>query len=273
MYPGGGVKGRLSRTRPELAAFLKCWRERTNPSSVGLIAKGRRKTPGLRREEVAALAGVGVTWYTWLEQGREIVVSDALLEKLCAIFKLGYWDRRYMYLLCQGRLPSEYDLAEPEPSGLLKAITHLVHDLNPRPTFVLDGHWMVPCWNAAAEDIFKFSEKDDSSRNLMRLAFLDPQLRAMYDPWPCQAQQMVEFFRKDVAKYGRDEIYSDLIEELGRLDPRFNQWWICHEPTSSWSSVRRFKMRSGDRKAYEYLVLMASSEHRLRIVSYSPCEN
>ncbi|MEF9421429.1 MULTISPECIES: helix-turn-helix transcriptional regulator [Xanthomonas] len=260
------MTGRLKRTRHELSAFLKSWRERTAPASVGLEAKGRRKTPGLRREEVASLADVGVTWYTWLEQGREISASDEFLEKLALIFNLGYWDRRYLYLLCQQRLPT--DKEQPSVS-LPKSVMRLVCDLKDRPSFVIDGHWMVIYWNRAADKVFSFSEKPDNLRNLLRLVFLDEKTRALYDPWPCQARQMVSSFRKDVARYGRDSFYSNLIGELGELDIDFKHWWHSHELIAPCAGLRFIKS-NGNVQCFEYLTLTVNSEHRLRVVSYAP---
>src|SRR5690606_1796376 len=139
---------RLDRTRIELADFLRRRRESLSPLDVGLPLGKRRRTPGLRREEVAALAGVGLTWYTWLEQGRDINVSSAFLDNIPRVLKLDEPARRHLFLLAHRRPP----VRSGRPwCPLPPLVRRLLDDLARRPAYVLNLHWDVIGWNTAAE--------------------------------------------------------------------------------------------------------------------------
>ncbi|MEQ9511257.1 MAG: helix-turn-helix domain-containing protein, partial [Alloalcanivorax xenomutans] len=142
---------RLQRTRRELAAFLRARREAITPEQVGLADSGRRRTPGLRREEVATLAGVGVTWYTWLEQGREIGVSAPVLERIARVLKLDGAQRRHLFLLAQNRPPVEPGKTWCSVPPLVR---RLMDDWPHHPAYVLNLRWDVLAWNAAAQTLF-----------------------------------------------------------------------------------------------------------------------
>ncbi len=170
----------LKRTRTELGEFLRSRREQVTPEEVGLPVGKRRRTPGLRREEVAALAGVGLTWYTWLEQGRDIRASADFLDRLARTLKLDAIERRHLFLLAHQRLPAE-------PGKTWCSVPPLVHrlmnDLPTRPAYVLNLRWDVLAWNHAAARLFGFSEHPPEQRNLLWLLFMDTATRALFDPW------------------------------------------------------------------------------------------
>jgi transcriptional regulator with XRE-family HTH domain len=181
----------LERNRAELANFLRSRRERISPQDVGLPSGARRRTPGLRREEVAVLAGVGLSWYTWLEQGREISVSATFLENLSRTLKLDAAERRHLFLLAHHRHP-------PEPGKTWCVVPPLVHrlmaDLPMRPAYVLNLRWDVLAWHAAADKVFAFSSVPTERRNFLWLLFTASSMRALLDPWEDQALQiLVEF--------------------------------------------------------------------------------
>ncbi len=140
----------LERTRHDLAAFLRARRERVSPADVGLPSGGRRRTPGLRREEVASLAGVGLTWYTWLEQGRDIGVSAAFLDSLARVLKLDAAERRHLFLLAHERPP-----AEPGKTWCVvpPLVRRLMHDLAPHPAYILNLRWDVLTCNEPANQL------------------------------------------------------------------------------------------------------------------------
>ena len=157
----------LERTRSDLAAFLRAHRERLSPADVGLPSGGRRRTPGLRREEVAALAGVGLTWYTWLEQGRDIGVSATFLDNLARVLKLDAAERRHLFLLAHERPP-----AEPGKTWcvLPPMVRRLMHDL-PHPAFVLNLRWDVLGFNARPLNLMTARQR--LNRNVETLQALD----------------------------------------------------------------------------------------------------
>lgn len=154
---------RLDRTRTELAEFLRSRRSRITPEEVGLQASGRRRTPGLRREEVAAMAGVGITWYTWLEQGRDIGVSSEFLDDLCKVLKLDSAERRHLYMLAQKRPPKELSQAACTVPAVIRDMLFRLPD---NPAFVLNSRWDVLAWNSAGDKLFGFSDQPQGARNM-----------------------------------------------------------------------------------------------------------
>ena len=156
----------LDRTRTELTEFLKSRRERLAPEDVGLPVGRRRRTPGLRREEVAALAGVGVTWYTWLEQGREIGVSADFLDNLARVLKLDAAERRHLFLLAHERPPAEPGKTFCTVPSLA---ARLIEDLAPHAAYIINLRWDVLASNTPADHLFGFSRHDKGNRNMLRL--------------------------------------------------------------------------------------------------------
>lgn len=191
------LDNRLDRTRAELADFLRRRRECLSPLDVGLPAGKRRRTPGLRREEVAALAGVGITWYTWLEQGRSIKVSTAFLDNVSRVLKLDEIERRHLFLLAHQRPPAMAGQAWCEVSPLVR---RLLDDLTLRPAYVLNLRWDVIGWNEAAQNLFGFEQRDASERNMLWMLFADNRLNSKIIEWLIQAPQVLASFRRDLRR-------------------------------------------------------------------------
>lgn len=212
----------LERTRLELAEFLRRHRERLTPADAGLPSGGRRRTPGLRREEVAALAGVGLTWYTWLEQGREIGVSEDFLLRLAKVLKLDDAECSHLFVLAHRRPPPaeayQWDAVSP-------LVQKLMNEIENRPAYALNLRWDVIAWNPTADRLFGFSQKETSDRNLLRMVFSDPELRRRLPAWRDEAPGFVEALRHDLALVPEDPIMLQLIEELEKLSPDFRGWW------------------------------------------------
>ena len=255
----------MERTRKELADFLRSRRERLNPAELGLPAGGRRRTPGLRREEVAALAGVGLTWYTWLEQGRDISVSSTFLDNLSRVLKLDAAERRYLYLLTQQRPPAE-------PGKTWCAVPQVVHrlmgDLLSRPAYVINLRWDVLAWNNAADRVFRFSTHAPERRNLLWMLFADRATHALFEPWDEQALQMLSHFRRDFVKATQEPDICALIRDLEKVSPDFREWWQqqeIHGPNHGW---RRLHLKGLGLVAFEYTTLTIDEDRHLRLVYY-----
>lgn len=259
----------LERNRAELADFLRSRRERITPQEVGLPAGGRRRTPGLRREEVAALAGVGLSWYTWLEQGREIGVSASFLEKLSKTLKLDATERRYLFLLAHQRLP-------PEPGKTWCAVPPLVHrlmaDLPLRPAYVLNLRWDVLAWNAAADKVFGFSSFPVERRNLLWLLFTAPSMRALLDPWEDQALQILSSFRRDFVRAPLDPEIGALVKELEKVDTDFRTWWRQQDIHGSCQGIRHFNVADVGSVVFDHTSLTIDVDRDLRLVYYAAKE-
>ncbi|WP_274426088.1 helix-turn-helix transcriptional regulator [Chelativorans sp. YIM 93263] len=254
----------LERTRTDLSAFLRKHRERLTPADVGLPSSGRRRTPGLRREEVAALAGVGITWYTWLEQGREIGVSEDFLLRLSKILKLDDAECCHLFLLAHQRPPPPAAHHWPSVSP---HVQQMMDDLTTRPAYVTNLRWDVIAWNAAADRLFGFSGKEPSARNMLRMAFADPDLRRRLIAWRSEAPRLLENFRCDLALVPKDPPMLSLIEDLKKLSPDFRRWW---EATPQHTPCRGFEtIATGSRStSYQHEVFTVDEHRHLRMVVY-----
>ncbi len=177
--PGGASNG--SKRRDELADFLRTRRAALQPGDVGLPNGGRRRTAGLRREEVAQLAGVGVTWYTWLEQGRDVRASLDVLEALARALRLTATERTHLLLLGRGEEPPPPKSPAERVSPTLK---RMMKSLDPNPAFVLGRRWDYLAWNRAACAVFgDFEKVPRGARNHVWLTFMDPARRELWLDW------------------------------------------------------------------------------------------
>ena len=255
----------LARTRDDLAAFLRTRRERVSPSDVGLPSGTRRRTPGLRREEVAALAGVGLTWYTWLEQGREIGVSAAFLESLARVLKLDASERRHLFLLAHERPP-----AEPGKTWcvLPPLVRRLMHDLSPHAAYVLNLRWDVLGFNQPADQLFGFGTHEPGRRNLLWMLFTDPALHDRYIDWETQAPQILSSFRRDYARAAQESDVQDLVNELEKVSPDFKRWWRQHDVHAACSSTRMLRVDE-EPMAFDHTSLTIDENRHLRMVVYA----
>lgn len=260
----------MERSRKELSEFLRSRRERLSPADAGLPAGGRRRTPGLRREEVAALAGVGLTWYTWLEQGRQIGVSDTFLDNLARVLKLDAAERRYLYLLTQQRPP-----AEPGKTWCVvpPVVRRLMDDLALRPAYVSNLRWDILAWNAAADRVFRFSDHPPERRNLLRILFADDHTRTLFDPWQEQVAAMLARFRRDFVKAACEPDIRALVAELEKISPEFKQWWRKQDIDSGGSGQRSLNLAAAGTLVFDHTCLTIDEDRHLRLSCYAAAED
>ncbi|PAU51880.1 helix-turn-helix transcriptional regulator [Pseudomonas indica] len=259
----------LERTRAELAEFLRSRRERISPEEVGLPAGSRRRTPGLRREEVAALAGVGLSWYTWLEQGRDISVSSTFLDNLSRALKLDATERRHLFLLAHQRLPAE-------PGRTWCVVPPLIHrlmaDIPTRPAYVLNLRWDVLAWNAAADRVFGFSALPADRRNLLWMLFTSPAMRVLFNPWEEQALQILSSFRRDFVRATQDPEITALVKDLVKASPDFRDWWQQQDVHGPCQGVRDLRIEPIGPVVFEHTTLTIDEHRHLRLVYYAAKE-
>lgn len=257
----------LERSRIELAEFLRSRRERLTPEEVGLPSGGRRRTPGLRREEVATLARVGLSWYTWLEQGREISVSSTFLDNLSRALELDATERRHLYLLAQQRPP-----CEPGRTWCVvpPLIIRLIEDLDVRPSYVLNLRWDVLAWNDAADRLFGFSEQTPERRNLLWMLFTSKRLRQLLDLWEGQAVQIFSSFRRDFVQGTQDADIVELVKDLERVAPEFCDWWNRQDIHGPCQGIRYFRLDGIGQMVFEHTTLTVDVDRHLRLVYYAP---
>jgi transcriptional regulator with XRE-family HTH domain len=214
--------------RRELGDFVRAQREQLAPAAIGLTGVRRRRTPGLRREEVAELAGLSTTWYTWIEQARDVSVSPTALARLAVALRLGRAEREYLFELA-GRHDPAPDASEP--GDLPPALPACVAAIG-SPAYVLDRSWNARSWNDAAERLFTGwldrPSGHDPHRNLLRFIFLEPAAHSLICDWDCRARRVVAEFRAHCASHLEDRALRALIEELRQLSPEFAQMWEQH---------------------------------------------
>jgi PAS domain-containing protein len=253
----------------ELAEFLRSRRERLSPADVGLHAGSRRRTPGLRREEVAALAGVGLSWYTWLEQGREISVSATFLDNLSRTLKLDATERRHLFLLAHQRLP-------PEPGRTWCVVPALIHrlmaDIPSRPTYVLNLRWDVLAWNSAADRVFGLSSQPAERRNLLWLLFTSSAMRELFNPWGEQALQILSSFRRDFVRATQDPDILSLVKDLEKASPDFKAWWRQQDVHGPCQGIRHLHIGGVGDVEFEHTTLTIDEDRHLRLVYYAAKE-
>jgi len=212
--------------RQALAAFLRTRRARLSPALVGLPARNRRRTPGLRREEVAELANIGVAWYTLLEQGQDVHPSNSVLASIAQALRLSPAEEQHLFLLAglilPAKTPTEHEEVPP-------ALRRVVDALTPHPAFVIARRWDVLIWNRAAGLLFRFDEPfPPHSRNVV-WRFFQREVHSLDPDWETQARNLVAQFRADYARYPGDASFEELLHDLRHISSPFREWWEQHD--------------------------------------------
>ena len=206
-----------------LGRFLKDRRARLDPVALGFAAT-RRRTPGLRREEVAQRAHISATWYTWLEQGRGGAPSAEALERIGRALMLTDVEREHLFLLGLGRPPEpRYPAAARD--GVSPRIQRVLDALPASPAFVKTLTWDLVAWNRAAAAVFGYDRATPDQRNILRRIFCDPANRAMQTDWESVARFVVAVFRADAARAGASANVDAFVLDLRRRSPEFDAFW------------------------------------------------
>ena len=211
-----------AKRRAELGAFLRAKRASLQPADVGLAeGTGRRRTPGLRREEVAQLSGVGIAWYTWLEQGRVLATSDQVIDALARTLQIegeAYRHIRYLAGLPLPPLPMSADAPRP--------IQRTVDNLMPNPAYVVDRRFDIHTWNRSYTAVWRdLGQVPEDRRNLLWLFFTDPGLRELVDGWEGRARALIAQFRAVAGRYPADTRLQRIVANLSETSPEFRDWW------------------------------------------------
>jgi PAS domain-containing protein len=266
---GGARSTNGERRRAELADFLRMKRASLQPEDVGLPDGGRRRTPGLRREEVALLAGVGTTWYTWLEQGRDVRASLEVLEAVTRALRLTPAERAHVILLGRGEQapPCHAPAEEVSPT-----VRRLVENLGPGPVYLLGRRWDYLAWNRSFERVFGWEPGPDPlSRNHVWLWFMDPARRTLCsEDWATSARLVVAKFRAESARNIGDPAFEELIAALNSSSPEFRKLWKRHEVAGSGEGRKELGHPVVGRLVFDHAVFNHGEEGERRLVVYSP---
>jgi transcriptional regulator with XRE-family HTH domain len=238
---GTGSAAQRRHRRVELRDFLRTRRAALSPADVGMPAAGRRRTPGLRREEVALLAGVGVSWYTWLEQGRDINASPEVLDAVARALRLTGAERAHLHLLAGLNPPPVRGAGDPAVGPQTQ---RLLDAWAPRPALLLDRHWNMLATNAAARAVFAYGEAD---RNCLVSFFTNARYRALHAHWAAVAPAVVAAFRADAARWPGDPGFDRLVADLTAASPEFAALWARHDVGGHTLAVKAVRHpRAGD---------------------------
>jgi transcriptional regulator with XRE-family HTH domain len=252
--------------RHELAAFLRSRREAVAPEQVGLPRGPGRRTPGLRREEVALLAGVSVSWYTWLEQGRRISASDDVLRAIARALLLDETETEHLARLTR---PPATPIEPPReaPSALVRLITAL----EPAPAYVLGPSWEFLAWNDAQARLYPaIARLTGIERNLLWVQFADPAVRELVVDWDVHARQTLAEFRAATAERRAEPDHVELVERLVEASPEFAAWWPEHAVARFETRLRRFHHPAAGELTFEYQQLEPLEWPGLRVVCHLP---
>jgi transcriptional regulator with XRE-family HTH domain len=256
--------------RQELASFLRSRRERISPEQAGLPLTRRRRTPGLRREEVAHLAGMGVTWYTWLEQGRDIKVSEQVLAAVAGTLRLDPYERAHLYALAgHPPPPREHDSAAI-PSALLV----MMRRLEPIPAALINARFDLLAYNRTYERLVGgVDELPFEDRNWLVLMFTSPRWRATMLDWEDAATRLVGRFRSGMAEHAAESGWKGLVRRLRQESPDFARLWEQHEVRGPENFTKRFLHPEAGLLTLDYTQLSFGERSAIKLATYTPVDD
>ncbi len=251
-----------------LGGYLKDRRTKLDPASFGLPAE-RRRTPGLRREEVAQRANISPTWYTWLEQGRGGAPSADVLDRISRALMLTDVEREHLFLVGLGRPPEVHYHAA---GGVTPRLQRVLDALDPSPAVIRTAIWDVVAWNRAATVmLMDYGSLRPEQRNILRFIFLDPRARAAQYDWESVARFVLGAFRVDAARAGAAAEVEPLVDELCRLSPEFKAMWRENDVRGHHGeAVKHIRHPVLGALAFEYSAFAVDGRTDLTMVVYNP---
>jgi len=250
----------------QLGTYLKDRRAKLDPAALG-FPMTRRRTPGLRREEVAQRAFVSATWYTWLEQGRGGSPSTDVLDRIARALMLTNVEREHLFFIALGHPPEVRYQAE---EGISPRIQRVLDALEFSPAFVKTVMWDLVAWNRAAAAVFGYDALGPNQRNILRRLFFDPQVRAAQLDWQSVARFAVAAFRADTARAGASANVQALVDELRRLSPEFEMLWRENDVRTHGEGTKHLRHPVAGMLALEYSAFSVDGRPDLSLVIYNP---
>jgi transcriptional regulator with XRE-family HTH domain len=259
----------MSETSSEnlLGTYLKDRRIRLDAAAFG-FGGSRRRTPGLRREEVAQRANISPTWYTWLEQGRGGAPSADVLDRIAGALMLTDVEREHLFLIGLGRPPEvRYQASE----GVTPRLQRVLDALENSPAIIRTATWDVVAWNRAARVVLTdYSRVPPERRNILRLIFCEPHVRAAQYDWDRVARFVVAAFRADAARAGAVSHVAEFVDELCHLSPKFAELWRDNDVRSQGDGIKNLRHPVLGPIAFEYSAFAVDGRTDLGMVVYNP---
>lgn len=251
--------------RNELGDFLRSRRERLTPEAAALPIGRRRRTPGLRREEVAELAGIGVDWYIRLEQGRSVTPSSTTVDALARALRLTKVEHAHLRALTRNAERRRFT-RETVPDAIRRVVERLE-----QPAYVTGRRWDVLFWNAAAEEIFAFGRLPEHDRNILICILTLPATRRLFGAkWADEGKRVVAQFRATHDLWAADPAFAELLHRLRRDSPEFAGWWKTHDIRSGASGLKILKHPKKGTLHFEHTSFQATDDPALKLVVYTP---
>ncbi|ANN18271.1 transcriptional regulator [Amycolatopsis orientalis] len=252
--------------RRELSLFLRSRRERVTPTEVGLPDTGRRRTPGLRREELALLAGISATWYTYLEQGRDIRVSDQVLTALATTLRLDRQEHDHLFRLAGHAPPAKADT--PEPLSAEDAAVPLL--LQPHPAYIIDGNYDVLSFNKAAVALFpNLTTAAERRPNFARWVFTEPVARHVLVDWEPEARGLLARLHTLAARHPAQPRYTRLVDELHESSAEVRAWWPHYDIQARRGGRKRLRPPGRGVTEFAYTAFHLAEQPERTLVVYS----
>jgi len=250
-----------------LGAYLKDRRTRLDPAAFG-FSLTRRRTAGLRREEVAQRANVSATWYTWLEQGRGGAPSADVLERIARALMLTEVEREHLFLIALGRPPEvRYQATE----GVTPRLQRVLDAMELSPAIVRTSTWDIVAWNGAAAAVLAdYAALPAKERNVLRLIFCDSAVRAAQPDWESVARFVVAAFRADATRAGATRNIEAFVEELSRESPEFAAMWRANDVSTYGEGTKILRHRTAGMIGLEYSAFAVDGRPDLGMVVYNP---
>lgn len=246
-----------------LGQFIQAQRTLLSPAQVGLPAGMRRRTPGLRREEVAQLCGVSVTWYTWIEQGRTGSISLDVLGRISDALRLSRAKRAYLFELAGKKAAS--GKAAPE-EDTPPAVLDIVHGMK-SPAYLLDRQWNAIAWNRAAKALFAgWLDRKASSKNLLFFMFCDPASQTLVEQWELRAGRLVAEFRADCSSSLDEPDLKELVAQLCAASDAFKRAWARQDVVEREGGERRFNHPAKGLLVYRQVTFRVANRADLKLV-------
>lgn len=255
-----------------LSDFLKNQRSKISPQSVGMPTGSRRRTPGLRREEVAQLAGVSTSWYTFLEQGRDIKVSASVLDAIAGALKLNSDERKYLYdLALDNTFHPKLTIAKT--TAISSSLLKILQELKYCPTIISDRHCNIVGWNEAACHVFiDFRQIPEEERNMISLLFTKKEFRSLAVNWEHFVKDFLAIFRAYYGQYVADPWYSEFISHMEKNYLDFKELWNQSEVSAAPEVMVEFRHAKAGKMFFDLSSLQAKGEADLRLSIYTPVE-
>ena len=262
-----GISANRMTDTNSLGTYLKDRRAKLDPTAFGFPLQ-RRRTPGLRREEVAQRANVSATWYTWLEQGRGGAPSADVLDRIARAMMLTDVEREHLFLLGLGRPPKVRYRA---PDSISPRLQRVLDTLDHSPAFIRTATWDIVAWNAAAAAVLTdYSQLPDGQRNVLRMMFRDSRVRAAQPNWQAVARYVVASFRADVARAGAARNVQSLVDELCATSPEFAAMWRDNDVQGHGDGVKVLHHPVAGKLSLEFSGFAVDGRPDLMMVIYNP---